>query len=169
MKLMEWLKSRCRKKRCEYSLHFSGREGNIVDMQPKTRKDNRRTEGAIAHHEYEEAGEENIMYSIQNPKSKPKKQKVRKSKLKKWTRRITVLIPSLSCPITNKPKDSMEPTPEARMPKSTAAIPANCRIEKSILPKVPKLKKDGNKLVENQNQEEAKIGWISKPLTVFVI
>ena len=58
MKLMEWLKSRCRKKRCEYSLHFSGREGNIVDMQ---RKDNRRTKGAIAHHEYEEAGERKII------------------------------------------------------------------------------------------------------------
>jgi len=75
MKLMKWLKSRCRKKRCKYPLHFSGREGNIVDMQPKTRKDNRRTEGAIAHHEYEEAGEKNIIHSIQNPKSKPKTKK----------------------------------------------------------------------------------------------
>ena len=93
---MKRLKSRCRKKRCKYSLHFSGREGNIVDMQPKTRKDNRRIEGAIAHHEYEEVGEKNIIHSIQNPKTKPKNQKVRKFKLRKWTRRITVSILSLS-------------------------------------------------------------------------
>ena len=75
MKLMEWLKSRCRKKRCKYTLHFSGREGNIADMTIKTRKDNRRTKGAIAHHEDEEAGEEYIIHSIQNPKSKPQKRK----------------------------------------------------------------------------------------------
>ena len=105
MKLMKWLKSRCRKKRCKYPLHFSGREGNIVDRQPKTRKDNRRTEGAIAHHEYEEAGEKNIIHSIQNPKSKPKNQKVRKFKLRTWRKQVSIPEPrdQITTPIVQKP------------------------------------------------------------------
>lgn len=50
-----------------------------MDRQPKTQKDNRRTEGAIAHHEYEEAGEKNIIHSIHNPGNKPKHQKVQRN------------------------------------------------------------------------------------------
>jgi len=52
----------------------------------------------------------------------------------------------------------MEPTLEARMSSSSADMPDSCQKEITILPKVPKLKKHGNKSVEKQNQEKVKIG-----------
>ena len=153
---MKWLKSRCRKNRCKYPLYFSGCEWNTVDRQPKTRKDNQTTEGEIAHHKYEEAGEKNIKHSIQNPRSKPQNQKVRKFKLWMWRKQITIPEPrdqittpivgkpkipeakylkliQIPNPISNRLKDSMEPTPKVQMPNSRVIRMANCHVPVFIL------------------------------------
>ena len=96
MKLIKWLKSRSRKKRRKYGLHFSGREGNTREARQETpRKESRRTEGAIAHPIYEEAGEKrkkqiqvpneavvNIQQDLQ-PQPRNKTSKISKKLLRK--------------------------------------------------------------------------------------